>query len=72
MRIDAASRPASVAAMPHYAHEIPDAGSGLREVLVHLNADELKQKVALIPSIRLKAPRKGELVDALVGCFLVG
>jgi len=34
------------------------------------NADDLKRMLAFIPSVRLKAPRKGEVVDTLVRCLL--
>lgn len=42
----------------------------LRELLDLHNADDLKKMLALIPSVRLKAPRKSEVVDALVRCLL--
>lgn len=42
----------------------------LRENLDRQNADDLKKLLELIPEVRLKAPRKGEVVDALVRCLL--
>ena len=43
--------------------------SSLRQILDARNADDLKRMLALIPSPQLKAPRKGEVVDALVRCL---
>ena len=40
--------------------------SSLREILDARNADDLKRMLALIPGAQLKAPRKGEVIDALV------
>jgi hypothetical protein len=42
----------------------------LREVLNLHNADDLKRMLAMIPRVRLKATRKSEIIDALVGCLL--
>jgi hypothetical protein len=39
--------------------------SSLRTTLDRRNVDELKKLVALLPRVKLKAPRKGELVEAL-------
>lgn len=43
--------------------------SSLREILDARNADDLKRMLALIPGVQLKAPRKGDVVDALVRCL---
>ncbi len=45
--------------------------SSLRTTLDDRNADELKKLVALLPGVKMKAPRKGELVEALER-FLLG
>jgi len=48
-----------------------DSDSTLRATLARRNVDELKKLVALLPGIRLKAPRKIELIGALER-FLLG
>jgi len=40
--------------------------SSLRTTLDGRNADALKKFVALLPGVTLKAPRKGELIEALI------
>lgn len=42
----------------------------LRELLNLRNADDLKRMLALLPDIQLKAPRKGETIEALARCLL--
>src|SRR5437899_1454970 len=45
--------------------------SSLRTTLDGRNADELKKLVALLPGVKMKAPRKGDLIGALER-FLLG
>lgn len=42
----------------------------LREILDRSNVDELKKLLALVPGITMKAPRKGDIIDALERCLL--
>jgi hypothetical protein len=42
----------------------------LHEMLNLCNADDLKRMLALIPDAQLKAPRKGEIIEALTRCLL--
>lgn len=42
----------------------------LREMLNLSNADDLKRMLALIPDAQLKAPRKGEIIEAIARCLL--
>ena len=55
--------------MSRYNDLAPD--SSLRTTLDGCNADALKKFVALLPGVTLKAPRKGELIEALIR-FLLG
>jgi hypothetical protein len=48
-----------------------DSDSSLRACLDRQNVDELKKLVALLPGVKMKAPRKAELVETLVR-FLLG
>jgi hypothetical protein len=45
--------------------------SSLRTILDGHNVDDLKRLVALLPGVKMKAPRKGELIGALER-FLLG
>jgi len=49
--------------MSPYEHEFFDLH--LQEVLNSSNMDDLKKLLALIPDVQLKAPRKGQIIDAL-------
>lgn len=44
----------------------------LRTILESQNADDLKKMVALLPGVKLKAPRKADLVEVLVRALLGG
>jgi hypothetical protein len=52
-------------------YDLLDSDASLRATLDDCNVDELKRLVALLPGVTMKAPRKGELVDALAR-FLLG
>lgn len=53
-------------------HDYLDSDSSLRATLGRRNADELKKLLALLPGVTMKAPRKGEVVEALVRALLGG
>jgi len=48
----------------------PDPKSSLRAALEISNADYLKELLFLLPGVKMKAPRKAELVDKLEQCLL--
>jgi hypothetical protein len=49
-----------------------DSDSSLRTTLDRRNADELRKLVSLLPGVSMKAPRKGELIEALERALLGG
>lgn len=49
-----------------------DLDASLRATLESRNVDELKGLVALLPGVKMKAPRKAELVEALERFLLDG
>ena len=53
-------------------HDCPDPDSTLRMTLDRRTVDELKRLVALLPGVKLKAPRKLELIRALERALLGG
>jgi hypothetical protein len=48
-----------------------DSDSSLRRTLDQRTADELKKLLALLPGVRMEAPRKGEIIETLES-FLMG